>query len=131
MYHVIKNQKDLDAWMQQIPDKASVIQKHKGIKNALKEAVATLDRCYGEDRRIDADLGGFTVVLYGSKSEVAEHFQKIVRYFHLNETEYEYRETFEHNGSERTECVTFWLFLCSSDYAVQIVTILEKESKHG
>ena len=42
MYHVIKNQKDLDAWMQQIPDKASVIQKHKGIKNALKEAVVTL-----------------------------------------------------------------------------------------
>ena len=49
--------------------------------------------------------------------------------FKLNADEYEFEDIYEQKESECTVEVTFRLYLCSSDYAVQIVKILKKENE--
>lgn len=128
MYKVIKNKKDLDTWLEVLPDEIGVINSHLGVRKELLKIVATLDASYGESRIIDADLGGFVIVIFGEKMEVSKHLQNILNYFKLNADEYEYKDIYEHEEPERTVEVTFWLYLCSSDYAVEIVQVLEKEN---
>ena len=48
-----------------------------------------------------------------------------------NADEYEYEEIYKQKEPECTVEVTFRLYLCSSDYAVQIVRVLKKENENG
>lgn len=89
----------------------------------------TFDTSYGINRRIEGDLGGFAIVLFGDALEVLGHERKVLEYFKLNAEEYEFEDIYEQRESECTVEVTFRLYLCSSDYAVQIVKILKKENE--
>lgn len=130
MYKVIHNGDDLQEWIKLLPNEISVIWHHFAVRNLLEEIVATIDRCYGENRDIRTDLGGFTIVVYGDNREVSSQFQNILKHFNLNIEEYEHKDFFEYNEPERTLNVTFWLYLCSSDYAVYVVTVTEKENEY-
>ena len=129
MYKVLKNESDLDDWIKVIPNEASVICSEIAIKNSLEKILRTFDAAYGKNRRIEADLGGFAIVLFGDNLQVLKHERNILQYFKLNEEEYEFEDIYEQIESECTVEVTFRLYLCSSDYAVQIVKILKKENK--
>lgn len=131
MYKVIKNKEDLEDWLKVLPTEVRVINSHFGVKNSVERIVATLDTAYGENRRIDADLGGFVIVLFGEETEVLKHEQNVLKYFKLNADEYEYEDMYEQKEPECTMEVTFRLYLCSSDYAVQMVKVLKKENEYG
>ena len=53
------------------------------------------------------------------------------QYFKLNADEYEYEEIYKQKEPECTVEVTFRLYLCSSDYAVQVVRVVKKENENG
>ena len=125
MYKVMKNESDLDDWIKLVPNEASVIYSQIDIKEVLR----TFDTSYGINRRIEGDLGGFAIVLFGDALEVLGHERKVLEYFKLNAEEYEFEDIYEQKESECTVEVTFRLYLCSSDYAVQIVKILKKENE--
>ena len=120
---------DLDDWIKLVPNEASVIYSQIAIKNHLKGVLRTFDTSYGINRRIEGDLGGFAIVLFGDALEVLGHERKVLEYFKLNADEYEFEDIYEQKESECTVEVTFRLYLCSSDYAVQIVKILKKENE--
>lgn len=90
----------------------------------LRADVECLNEAYGADRDLQADLGGFVVVIWGGRSEVQNEVEKVLTHHKLHSDEYEYMDKII--LPERDDItVTFRLFLCSSDYAVEIVTIEE------
>ena len=88
MYQVIENEETLQSWLSKNED--SVINTHFGTKKALLDGVRLFDTYYGTNRDLRADLGGFTILLFGDDFETEKHFQKIMEYFKLKENEYEY-----------------------------------------
>ena len=70
MYKVLKNESDFDDWIRVLPDEVSVISTQTAVKNSLKEVLQRFDTAYGKERRIEADLGGFAIVLFGDRTEV-------------------------------------------------------------
>lgn len=131
MYKVLKNESDFDDWIRVLPDEVSVVSTQTAVKNSLKEVLQRFDTAYGKERRIEADLGGFAIVLFGDRTEVFEQEKNVLKYFKLNADEYEYEEIYKQKEPECTVEVTFRLYLCSSDYAVQVVRVLKKENENG
>ena len=125
MYKVIHNGKHLAEWKKKLPLQAEVLEKSEVIKRRLLQSVCCFDEAYGSERNLENDLGGFIIILYGTSKEISEHYRKIMDYYHLNESEYEYEDRYKE--PERSEIVTFRLYLCSSDYGIEIVTI-EKQA---
>lgn len=95
MYKVMKNESDLDDWIKLVPNEASVIYSQIAIKNHLKGVLRTFDTSYGINRRIEGDLGGFAIVLFGDALEVLGHERKVLEYFKLNADEYEFEDIYE------------------------------------
>ena len=100
MYKVMKNESDLDDWIKLVPNEASVIYSQIAIKNHLKGVLRTFDTSYGINRRIEGDLGGFAIVLFGDALEVLGHERKVLEYFKLNADEYEFEDIYEQKESE-------------------------------
>jgi hypothetical protein len=122
VYQVIKNEETLQSWLSKNED--SVINTHLGTKKALLEGVRLFDTYYGTNRDLQADLGGFTILLLGDDFETKKHFKRIMEYFKLKENEYEYED--KYLEPKRSTEVTFRLYLCSSDYSILIVTVKER-----
>ena len=78
MYKVMKNESDLDDWIKLVPNEASVIYSQIAIKNHLKGVLRTFDTSYGINRRIEGDLGGFVIVLFGDALEVLGHERNFI-----------------------------------------------------
>ena len=123
MYKVLKNESDFDDWIRVLPDEASVVSAQTAVKNSLKEVLQRFDTAYGKERRIEADLGGFAIVLFGDRTEVFEQEKNVLKY--------EFEEVYKQKEPECTVEVTFRLYLCSSDYAVQVVRVVKKENENG
>lgn len=121
MYKVIQNSQHLAKWMEVLPKQVGVLDRNELISKRLEQSVQCMDKSYGSERNLESDLGGFVIILYGSSWQIEEHCRKIMEYFHLNKTEYEYEDRYFE--PERTTTVTFRLYLCSSDYGIEIVTI--------
>lgn len=100
MYKVMKNESDLDDWIKLVPNEASVIYSQIAIKNHLKGVLRTFDTSYGINRRIEGDLGGFAIVLFGDALEVLGHERKVLEYFKLNADEYEFEDIYEQKESQ-------------------------------
>jgi len=86
------------------------------------DAITCLNRLYGVYRDLERDLGGYIIILYGEGAE--EAYRKVLEYHHLNLEDYEFEDVIK-----VPECsleVTFRLFLCSSDYSVEIIRIEER-----
>ncbi len=78
------------------------------------DTVATLDECYGEDRNITTDLGGFVVVI-----ENTAQFLELKNYNLDIFTEV--AEFVDVIGTDECTYVSA-LFLLSSDFAIKVVT---------
>ena len=123
MYKVIHNIEVLEQWLSTIPEECRILFDNPTVSRHLQMLVECLDENYGETREVEADLGGYTIVFYGA--DVLEQFAKLLQYHKLNEDEYEWEDIFYE--PDHTRKATFRLYLCSSDYSVQIVLIENKE----
>lgn len=86
------------------------------VVNSIKEQLKILDANYGSERNIDADLGGYVLVLE-TKDDVIEAKENI-----LKDIIVEYVDDIEYEGGKQY-CLA--LFILSSDYAVVVVVIKE------
>lgn len=122
MYSIVLNEEKLNQ-LQKSCSILEVLSDEKVFKR-LRADVECLNEAYGADRDLQADLGGFVVVIWGGRSEVQNEVEKVLTHHKLHLDEYEYMDKII--LPERDDItVTFRLFLCSSDYAVEIVTIEE------
>ena len=86
------------------------------IISAIEEQINILDESYGAERNIDADLGGYVLVLE-TKEDVIEAKENI-----LKDIIAEYVDGIECEGGKQY-CLS--LFLLSSDYALVVVVTKE------
>lgn len=86
------------------------------IVSNIEEQLNILDESYGDERDIDADLGGYVLVLE-TKDDVIEVKENI-----LKDIIAEYVDYIECEGGKQY-CLS--LFLLSSDYAVVVVATKE------
>ncbi|MDU7241244.1 hypothetical protein [Clostridium sp.] len=86
------------------------------VVNTIEEKINILDDSYGAERDIDADLGGYVLVLE-TKDDVIEVKESI-----LKDIIAEYVDEIECEGVKQY-CLS--LFLLSSDYAVIVVATKE------
>lgn len=122
MYSIVSNGGELNQ-LQRECSMQEILSNEKVFKR-LRADVECLDEAYGADRDLQADLGGFVVVIWGGRSEVQNEVEKVLTHHKLHSDEYEYMDKII--LPERDDItVTFRLYLCSSDYAVEIVTIEE------
>lgn len=84
-----------------------------------------------ECQYLTPNIPKLAIVLFGDRTEVFEQEKNVLKYFKLNADEYEYEEIYKQKEPECTVEVTFRLYLCSSDYAVQVVRVLKKENENG
>ena len=86
------------------------------VAKIIKEQLNILDESYGIERSIDADLGGYVLILE-TKDDVIEVKENIVK-----DIIPEYVDNIECEGGKQY-CLS--LFLLSSDYAVFVVATKE------
>ena len=86
------------------------------IISVIEEQLNILDESYGIERNIDADLGGYVLILE-TKDDVIEVKENIVK-----DIIPEYVDNIESEGGKQY-CLS--LFLLSSDYAVVVVATKE------
>jgi len=122
MYSIVPNEEKLNQ-LQKNCSMTEVLSDEKVFKR-LRADVECLNEAYGADRDLQADLGGFVVVIWGGRSEVQNEVEKVLTHYKLRSDEYEYMDKIILPECDNIT-VTFRLFLCSSDYAVEIVTIEE------
>ena len=129
MYQVIPNEKAFQNWCESREGVhiKSVIE-GTGAYNHLIKQLQTMDECYGEQRHLEKDLGGYMVILYGTEDEVQDSYKRILHYHHLKEAEYEYEELYSIESSY--EWVNVRLYLCSSDYGTIIVRVYQNTVLH-
>lgn len=120
MYRVISNKESLLQWESETGNRLELWKNISAI-NRIREMVSELDNCYGADRDIEADLGGYIIVIYGEESQVTKDFKQVLEYHCLQEDSYEFEETY----TEAQDKLIIRLYLCSNDYAV--VTVLEEK----
>lgn len=126
MYKVIVKESELKALM-------SVNKPHyralhsRAVYSRLLEDIECLNRSYGADRHLKNDLGGYVIIVYGNKKEVDSTYKKILSYHKLDSSEYEYEDKIIKPGCDVE--ITFRLYLCSSDYSVEIVTIIDQSKE--
>lgn len=122
MYKVITQQKELYELIK------AKIKSLRALENIdVNEKLLSLMQClnlyYGIERDLEKDLGGYIVLVYGDMEEIRSTKEKILSYHHLGIEDYEIEDIIE--VPECSTVVTFRLFLCSSDYSVEIVTFEE------
>lgn len=124
MYKVIPNKKEFLLWKKNLPTEIENVIQSSDIEELISGQIETLDYYYGIDRTIEADLGGYLLILYGIESDIEKEFLRVLNYHHLQETDYEYMDTYW--KPELLKKVQFRLYLCGSDYHVGIVIITER-----
>lgn len=123
MYRVLKNAKDFQQTIKSF-EQLNVLKENK-ITDRIIVELNCLNEMYGEERDLEKDLGGYLILVWGNKRKQKKVFQRILEYHKLRSEEYEYMDKIK-----VSECstITFWLFLCSSDYAVEIIIIENDET---
>ena len=83
----------------------------------VRTTIDELNRYYGADREVDADLGGY-VALFPRGEEGGQDYLELLNGYHLTDIDMEDAATIH-----TKEC-GFWkkeLFLCSSDYHIVVM----------
>ena len=126
MYQVIGNEQSLKEWIEQSIFPATVIKDNPMVVKRLSEAVRTLDKYYGADRDLQKDMGGYTVIIYGTEKGITDSHRAVLTAHHLNEEEYEYEDIY--SIPETGVKVIFRLYLCSNDYGIEEVIVEKKKT---
>lgn len=118
MHKIIEN---MDAWkqFQEKTEHTLSLWENEQAVESIEAIVEQIDFCYGADRDIMKDLGGYLIVLYGDSSEVENEFDNILQRYGMEKDLYEYQDEYR-NGNY---VVVIRLYICSSDYAIVIVTV--------
>lgn len=118
MYQIIKNKESLIKWLE---DKENVTQKilnRKDIRNHLLTVMEVLDQNYGSNRDWEKDLGGYLIIFYGESNDIEQQAKDYLQRYQIKEDEYEFEDVYKFGiGGKK---VVFRLYLCSSDYAIQV-----------
>ena len=110
MYHIIGTVKQMEALsasiMGCIPSQ---------ILERLKQRIETLQECYGADRDLEADLGGYVVLFLSMSQNEQTQRKNILERYQVCDDEYEYRNVIitENNHKWIEE-----LYILSSDYSI-------------
>ena len=107
MYHVIGTVEQMEELSASIKDCLPI-----QIWERLKKKIKSLEQCYGADRDLEANLGGYAVI-FSSMSQ--EEHRKILEKYHAQEEAYEYRDIISTEGGQK------WveeLYILSSDYGI-------------
>lgn len=123
MYKIIENEQSLAEWFDSKENIEKAVLQQRDIKNHLFRSVQTLDMYYGSNRDIKKDLGGYVVIFYGN--EVMEQYKSYLDEYNLREEDFEFEDIYEENTSGGKR-VVFRLYLCSCDYSLLTVTVLER-----
>lgn len=128
MHQKLISFKDYEKWRKNLPESDVTASALKSIliRERLESHLLLLDESYGADRTLN-DLGGFIAVVEGSGDIIAEEIKRILNQYNLNVEEYEYVDTYR--VPELQINVEFRLYLCSSDYAVELMIITNKETE--
>lgn len=112
MYHVIGTIKQMErlsaSFVNYLPTQ---------IWERLKERIEILEQCYGADRDLEADMGGYAVIFPSMSPNEQEEHRNILEKYHAKEHEYEYRDIISVEDSQE------WveeLYILSADYSVII-----------
>lgn len=121
---VFANEEDFLQWKETVPKELEKAIDDPDIGGQIQMRVKILDTYYGADRNLEKDLGGYVLLLAGSRQETEEGLKALLTRFKLQEDDYEYLDTVDRKiwGQK----VQFRLYLCSSDYGVEVVTITEE-----
>lgn len=121
---VFANEEDFLQWKETVPKELEKAIDDPDIGGQIQMRVKILDTYYGADRNLEKDLGGYVLLLAGSRQETEEGLKELLTRFKLQEDDYEYLDTVDRKiwGQK----VQFRLYLCSSDYGVEVVTITEE-----
>lgn len=122
MKKIIGTEKALEGWLKHLPEQVAGQPFLQLAQTRLRADMRVLDDCYGERRNLETDLGGYMVILYGNQDEIKTEYKKILEHHNLNEQDFEYEDN---QRLDEYITVSIQLFLCSSDYAVEIVIIKE------
>lgn len=125
MYKVIPNKKEFLNWKKHLPPEIEKVVQSSDIEELIARQIEALDYYYGTDRAIEADLGGYLLILYGTESDIEKELLRVLNYHHLKEEEYECMDTYW--KPELLKKIQFRLYLCGSDYHVEIVIITESK----
>lgn len=121
MYHVISTQGAFKGAYVELETVLPAL-----VLERLKEVLKTLDKCYGADRDMDADLGGYCVMFPQMCTDEQKEYEMLLQKYHVQKEEYEYRdELMECNGMIWIE----EMFILSTDYG--IVFFYPKEIEKG
>ena len=110
MYHVIGTIKQMErlsaSFVNYLPTQ---------IWERLKEKIEILEQCYGADRDLEADLGGYAVIFPSMSPNEQEEHRNILEKYHAEEHEYEYQDIIStEDGQEWVE----ELYILSADYGI-------------
>lgn len=113
MYHIIGTMEQMKALSASLTDSLP-----SQIWERLKQRIETLQECYGADRDLDEDLGGYAVIFPSmTLKEQAEH-RNILEKYHAQDDEYEYQDIIStEDGQEWVE----ELYILSADYSVIMI----------
>lgn len=126
MKKIIGTEKELLRYLKHLECKGRGQHLIEFVRTRLRSDISVFDEWYGEKRNLKNDLGGYMVILYGNPKEMEIEYKKILKYHNLKIDDYEYEDNKRLDDNTN---VSIQLFLCSSDYAVEIVIIKEGESE--
>lgn len=124
MYKVVTRKEELQELIKGSEESLKAL-KNPRVYLKLETLIECLNYYYGVERDLEKDIGGYVVLVYGNREEIKRTSQNILAYHNLNDEDYEFKDVFKEPKCS-TE-VTFRLFLCSSDYSVEIVTFEKEE----
>lgn len=122
MKKIIGTENELERWLKHLPRQIAGQPFLELAQTRLRADMRVLDDCYGENRNLETDLGGYMVILYGNQEEVKTEYKKTLEHHNLNEQNFEYEDN---QRLDENLTVSIQLFLCSSDYAVEFIIIKE------
>lgn len=118
MYKIIPNADALKQFQEETENTISLWKSTQAVER-VREMAEQIDSCYGAERDIAADLGGYIIILYGDSDEVAKEYDSTLQGYCMEKDLYEFEEEYQ-NGQD---IVMIRLYICSNDYAVVIVTV--------
>lgn len=122
MIKIVDTEKTLNEWLKHVPKQVEGQPFLQLAETRLRADMRVLDDCYGKNRNLEKDLGGYMVILYGNQEEIKTEYKELLEHHNLEEQNYEYEDN---QKLDDYLTVSIQLFLCSSDYAVEIVIIKE------
>lgn len=118
MHKIIPNADALKQFQEETENTLPLWKNAQAVES-LKVMAEQTDLYYGADRDIVADMGGYMIILYGDASEVEKEFQGVLQRYCMEKDTCEFEDEYR-NGQDIT---VVRLYICSSDYAVVIVTV--------